>query len=273
MVESAAGVVFSVSEKAEMITALPLLLCDERLRELYIWGKIEGTLRTYLIAKGFAGSDLGAKAKYFFSLTGGQWAQLPEVTDEVVEVLESAGVGAQSQKRFSGDSSLVFKKDGEPEDEEEVEETQDGTVVTELHRLARTVTLIDVETGIVPHSAYFVCPHGQVTRNPSFNALSVGEAQMLSAFARTGTTLATLEANPRMEPSELHKMKTLEDDKPDGLWGLTFETDRMLVTIRNRFFPGHMFFIQVGTKVWGTVYRGSGLRNLDVAFMLTQTTE
>lgn len=53
-----------------------------------------------------------------------------------------------------------------------------------------------------------------------------------------------------------------------GSWSLQFERGSALVTLRSMLWLGFTFFHVPGTKDYGSIYVGTGEKNMDLPFML-----
>lgn len=58
-------------------------------------------------------------------------------------------------------------------------------------------------------------------------------------------------------------------DKPHSSWSIVKDPiNPTVVTIRNRLWPGYFAYHRSNTSLFGGVYMGDGLKNVDLAFML-----
>ena len=70
------------------------------------------------------------------------------------------------------------------------------------------------------------------------------------------------------EDKSTHFLDTIENDVPKGKWSLQFERGSALVVLKNLEWPGYVFFHSPTTRKFGSLYWGTGERNMDLAFML-----
>lgn len=63
-------------------------------------------------------------------------------------------------------------------------------------------------------------------------------------------------------------LEPLIDDEPKGLWSIQRQANGRIVTVRSLHWPGYCFFHQAGTKKFGSVYIGEGLKNDQLHFMI-----
>ncbi len=60
----------------------------------------------------------------------------------------------------------------------------------------------------------------------------------------------------------------LADDLPKGVWSIQVSHDNNSVSCRNLAWPGYYAFHKLNTGIFGSVYIGEGIKNIDLAFML-----
>jgi radial spoke head protein 9 len=60
----------------------------------------------------------------------------------------------------------------------------------------------------------------------------------------------------------------IDEDQPNGCWGLQFERGSALVLLRSLKWPGATFFNVPETNSYGSVYHGIAEENKDIPFML-----
>ena len=60
----------------------------------------------------------------------------------------------------------------------------------------------------------------------------------------------------------------IQSDHPKGSWNIVEDTTREVALIRNRLWPGYFAYHRARTHVFGGVYVGSGIKNLDLPFMV-----
>jgi len=55
-----------------------------------------------------------------------------------------------------------------------------------------------------------------------------------------------------------------------GVWSMQYDPSVRLVLLRNLLWPGFVIFVRPETTQWGRCYFGSGIQNVDIAFMLSR---
>ncbi|ESO86151.1 hypothetical protein LOTGIDRAFT_195269 [Lottia gigantea] len=260
------GIILSPEQKAALQTSLIILQNENKFNTIYFWGKICGIKDDYYIAQGVGRNEFEGR-KTFYSKDCIHWGLLPPATKAVRDQSRLA------KGRFTGDPSYEYehvetKKIGEGEDATEEEET---IMIKEENRLTSVIADIDEDVRIVPRAAYVKTPTGNVISNRSFEGLSVSESAKLSSYLHFREAKLLLE-KPLLDRANLDKaldfMDCIEEDIPRGSWSCQFERGSGLLTLRSLLWQGYTFFHVPGSRRFGSVYFGSGEKNLDLPFML-----
>ncbi|XP_062407008.1 radial spoke head protein 9 homolog [Sardina pilchardus] len=264
---SGAGLTLSSEQKAALQTSLVILQKNYKFHRVLFWGKILGIKGDYFIAQGVTDDEMRNK-KTLYSFDCMDWDLLPPPTDEMIAEVNTAASG-----RFMGDPSHEYEHTETRRHGEGDEAVEEDIVVkvSEEKRLATTVFTIDQEVSVVPRGAYIKSPHGTVQTNRSFEGLSVSEAGKLRNYLHFN------------EPKCLRKLSILEmadsdpcrdfldplsEDIPKGSWSIQFERGSSVCVLRSLLWLGLSFYHIPGTPQHGYVYMGTGLKNLDLPFML-----
>lgn len=148
--------------------------------------------------------------------------------------------------------------------------------LTELDRLAATVREVDRSCCAVPRGSMKFTPLNQVKFNEAFRGQSRADAFQLSGWVH-------------FRPVENKKQKDLiarqeaifasdflddvSDDKPNFSWSIIKDTTGAVSTLRSQLWPGYYSFQRCNTPIYGSVYIGDGIRNIDLPFMLPEARE
>ena len=97
---SLAGFTLNVEEKTVLNSSIAAKKAEEKLSNIFLWGKILAIQRDYYIAQS-TGADFFAR-KYFYSLDMINWFQLPEVSSDDKFRID------QIQARFMGDPAYEY---------------------------------------------------------------------------------------------------------------------------------------------------------------------
>lgn len=260
------GIILSPEQKAALQTSLTILQSNQKFARVYFWGKILGVKDDYFIAQG-VGQDEFSERRTLYSKDCVHWGLLPPATEEMRQTAKLA------KGRFTGDPSFEFehtevKRIGEGNDAVEEEETIN---IKEEDRMSAVIAEIDSESRIVPRGAFVKSPTGQIYENRSFEGLAVSEAAKLCNYMHFREAKCLHEKSLLQRASldkSLDFMDVIEEDVPMGSWSLQFERGSGLVNLRSLLWNGYVFFHVPGTRRYGSVYVGTGEKNLDLPFML-----
>ncbi|TNM95038.1 hypothetical protein fugu_017797 [Takifugu bimaculatus] len=166
-------------------------------------------------------------------------------------------VSVAAKGRFRGDPSYVY---------EHLE-----SKVSEENRLAVVIHQIDEEASVVPRGAFIRDLRGLVQVNRSFAGLSPSEATRLSNFLhfrkpknqKKRRILEMADLNPAID-----FLDVVSDDVPKGSWSLQLEGAGQVCILRSLLWPGLTLYHVLMTPQHGYIYIGSGMKNLDLPFML-----
>lgn len=260
------GVILSPEQKAALQTSLCILKNNQKFHKVYFWGKIIGVKDDYFIAQGVSNDELAEK-KTLYSKDCVNWGLLPPATEDMKKQARLA------KGRFTGDPSFEFehievKKTGSGDEQTEEEE---AIMIKEEDRLAAIISDIDQDVNIVPRAAFVRTPTGEVFQNRSFEGLSVAEAAKLCSYMHFREPVK-LQEKSLLQKANLDRsldfLDTIDEDIPKGSWSLQFERGSGLVTLRSLLWIGYTFYHVPGTRAFGSVYVGTGEKNLDLPFML-----
>ncbi|XP_008072123.2 radial spoke head protein 9 homolog [Carlito syrichta] len=226
---------------------------------------ILGLVGDHFISQGMREDQL-APRQTLYSLNCMEWSLLPPATEEM-EVRTSVVKG-----RFMGDPSHEYEHT-------ELQETNEGEklleeVVVQIKEETRLVSIIDQidkAVAIIPRGALFRTPFGPTHVNRVFEGLSLSEAKKLSSYFHFREPVElknkTLLEKADLDPS-LDFMDSLEHDIPKGSWSIQMERGNALVVLRSLLWPGLTFYHAPRTKNYGSIYVGTGEKNMDLPFML-----
>ena len=217
-------------------------------------------------------ASLPSKNFYWCTSQNYTFASLPNVKPEQASQLVDLGC------LFSGEFDTVLIESNEPP---QVIDAAAGIILppkhlTELDRLAATVREVDRSCCAVPRGAMKFTPLNQVKFNEAFRGQSRDDAFQLSGWVH-------------FRPVENKKQKDLiarqeaifasdflddvSDDKPNFSWSIIKDTTGAVSTLRSQLWPGYYSFQRCNTPIYGSVYIGDGIRNIDLPFMLPEARE
>lgn len=143
--------------------------------------------------------------------------------------------------------------------------------VTELDRLAYAVHAIENDCQVVPVTSFKMTPIKEVRRNEAFRGLKKDQVFQLDSYMhfRKPITKDKKEQLERDEAIYNHRfLDELTTDLPQGSWNLLKDTSEQVAILRNKLWPGYFAYHRVNTPIYGGIYFGNGIKNLDLPFMI-----
>jgi radial spoke head protein 9 len=213
-------------------------------------------------------SDFPTKTFFWCTNTNWTFASLPQPLLHLRDVYDKIDV------YFSGEfDRVVIDSHGKSElvhiDNKSLELSAKG--VTELDRLAYVVYAIDNDCSIVPVMSFKMTPIKEVRRNEAFRGLKKDAVFQFENYAHFRKPL-TKDKKEQLERDEaIYNHKFLDEitsDLPKGSWNLLKDTSDSVAVLRNTLWPGYYAYHRCNTPIFGGVYMGNGIKNLDLPFML-----
>lgn len=267
------GNVLNCQELTGLQAGLTVLRRDEKLRSVYLWGKVFGVESDYYIAYSLKDSDFEFPSKsFYFAKEDFQFQLLPPLTEEMADRIIELNI----EKPFIGKADLLMEPPAEGGDEAPAEEGQEGAPpkdekLREHHRLSQVVQEIDFDTAVVPKGAHALNEAHVVVPSSDFKGLGMTEATSLSRYVhfRQPTSPACLRALARTDAQFFANfLDPLEGDLPRGCWALRQDASAGHVTLRSLSWPGYIGYHVPQTTRYGGLYFGYGQKNRDLPFML-----
>jgi radial spoke head protein 9 len=143
--------------------------------------------------------------------------------------------------------------------------------VSELDRLSHIVHSIENDCQVVPRSSFKMTPIKEVRRNDAFKGLSSQTAFQIESYQhfRKVVNRDKREQIDRDEGIYNHDfLDEIQTDYPKGAWNILRDTTQEVALIRSKLWPGYYGYHRVRTSIFGGVYIGNGIKNLDLPFML-----
>jgi radial spoke head protein 9 len=264
------GNVLSQQEIMCVHAGLNSLKMQQKISEVFLWGKILGTQQDYYIAYGIGSPEFEFPSKvYFYATEDFQFQAMPQITEEVADRIIDLAVDAP----FAGDPNKIIEPSRESENAAETDATASDKPpkLTEADRLAQVVQEIDFDTAVVPKGAYALNEAHVVVPSGDFKGLSMAEASSIQKYVhyRPPTSVASLRAQAG---SDMHFFSNfldpLESDLPKGCWSIRQDPACSFVNIRSLLWPGYIAFHVPTTTKHGGLYFGYGQKNRDLPFIL-----
>ena len=106
-------------------------------------------------------------------------------------------------------------------------------------------------------------------RNPAFRGLTPEIGFDLASYHHFRNVQDPEKAKNLLEDDAVFSSTFLDDiinDEPLGVWSIQKDSNGSTAVIRNHFWPGYTAYHRVGSKFFGGVYVGEGIKNVDLAF-------
>lgn len=142
---------------------------------------------------------------------------------------------------------------------------------TELDRLAFVIRAIENDCAVIPIGAVKLTPAHELRIDHSFRGLTAEQANNLSNWQHFREPQNDeKKMSMQNEDAIFHKnfLDGLENDRPKGCWSVQCDDSKANVTVRNLLWPGFIGYHEARSPVFGYCYFGSGLKNVDLPFML-----
>lgn len=114
-------------------------------------------------------------------------------------------------------------------------------------------------------------PIKEVRRNEAFKGLKKDQAFKLESYLhfRKPINKDRKEQLDRDEAIYNHNfLDEIASDLPQGSWNLLKDTTEQVSILRNKLWPGYYAYHKVNTAIYGGIYIGNGIKNLDLPFMI-----
>ena len=174
---------------------------------------------------------------------------------------------------FSGEFDTVLIESNEPP---KVIDAAAGIILppkhlTELDRLAATVCEIDRSCHAVPRGSFKFTPLNQVVKNEAFRGCAKDQAFSLDGWVHLREVSNQKQKDKIARCEAVFSEDFLDDvnaDKPNFCWSIIKDTTGTLATLRSQLWPGYYGFQRCNTHIYGSVYIGDGIKNIDLPFMI-----
>ena len=143
--------------------------------------------------------------------------------------------------------------------------------LTELDRLAATVQEIDRSCSSVPRGALKYTPLHQVVTNEAFRGLTKDEAFKLEGWVHSRAVENQTQKDLIARHEAVYSddfLDNVSEDKPRHCWSIIKDTTGTVATLRSQLWPGYFAYHRSNTPIYGSVYIGEGIKNIDLPFMI-----
>jgi len=143
--------------------------------------------------------------------------------------------------------------------------------ITELDRLSYVVNQIENDCQVVPRGAFKFTPLREVRRNEAFRGLTKEEAFKPESYFhfRQVQQKEKREQIDRDDAVYNHDfLDEIQKDYPKNCWTLVKDSSETVATVRSLLWPGYFGYHRACSNVYGGIYFGPGIKNLDLPFMI-----
>ena len=143
--------------------------------------------------------------------------------------------------------------------------------LTELDRLAFVVKAIENDCQVVPVGSIKLTPLHEVRKNEAFKGLTSETAFLEESYLhfRSAQTKEKKELNQKDDAIfRSDFLESIDQDEIKGSWSVQPDTTKSQVIIKSLLWPGYYAYHKLKSKIFGGVYIGDGMKNVDLPYML-----
>ena len=263
----------SIEEQIKLKTTLDQLKCDIKAEEMLFWGKILGAEKDYYIALAiyYKGFKFPKKKFYFCSSSTFSFSELPEIQSHHLNEF------SKFNTYFIGNPDVILEKFSDNKNiniNEQIGDIFKPNLklknLTESDRLSFVVRTIEHDTSIVPLGGFKMLPINEIRRNDLFEGLSSDEIGKLENYFH----FRKIECQNKKDMIDMGKavfdfsfLDSLSDDNLKGAWSIQTDSAKTVCNIRSLVWNGYFAYHKANTNLFGSVYIGYGIKNMDIPFM------
>eukprot|EP00347_Sterkiella_histriomuscorum_P023716 403333631 len=289
------GLTLNLDERVQLEAAIMKLQTTWRCEEMQFWGKIQGLQHDYFIVVGqyFSAQYEFPFKKFFWALSKDfEFQEMPPLNDQhkdAINQIISLFSGNPKKKLINllpegeeGQEAAADEipaedgaEEGKQENLSDISEEEEIKIppkdLTELDRLVYVVYAIENDCCIAPAGAYKMTPTHQVRRNEAFRGLPNAQAHELRSylhFRNVQDSDLKQELDKPSAPFNPRFLEAIPEDSPVGVWTIQADGSNTTVLLRNLLWPGYGFYHKAGTKKFGQMYIGDGIKNDELHFMI-----
>ena len=144
--------------------------------------------------------------------------------------------------------------------------------ITEQERLSYVVNCVERQCQIVPVGSFRKNTLGQVQKNDAFRGLKFADLCNLDYYQQFRPCEQKEKTDLAAREEDIFCMEFLDNvalQKPDQSWTVQQdEINQAVVMLRSRLWPGFTAYARANTAIYGSLYIGNGLKQLDLPFMI-----
>ena len=263
----------SIEEQIKLKTTLDQLKCDIKAEEMLFWGKILGAEKDYYIALAiyYKGFKFPKKKFYFCSSSTFSFSELPEIQSHHLNEF------SKFNTYFIGNPDVILEKFSDNKNiniNEQIGDIFKPNLklknLTESDRLSFVVRTIEHDTSIVPLGGFKMLPINEIRRNDLFEGLSSDELDKIENYFH----FRKIESQNKRDMIDMGKavfdfsfLDCLCDDELKCGWSIQTDLAKSVSNIRSIVWPGYYAYHKSNSDLFGGVYIGFGIKNVDIPFM------
>ena len=267
------GVCLSIDEILKLQTVLDQLKKDIQAEEILFWGKIMGAEKNYYISEAlyYKGHKFPKRKFYFCSSSSFSFSELPEIQKHHINEFKNFNT------YFIGNPDIILKKFTDNTNsniEEQIGDTFKPNLklknLTESDRLSFVVRTIEHDCSVVPLRGFKMLPINEIRRNDLFEGLTSEEIDKLENYFH----FRKIECQNKKDMIDMGKavfdfsfLDCLCDDELKCGWSIQTDLAKSVSNIRSIVWPGYYAYHKSNSDLFGGVYIGFGIKNVDIPFM------
>ena len=256
----------SIEEQIKLKTTLDQLKCDIKAEEMLFWGKILGAEKDYYIALAiyYKGFKFPKKKFYFCSSSTFSFSELPEIQSHHLNEF------SKFNTYFIGNPDVILEKFSDNKNININEQIGDIFKPNLKLKNLTVVRTIEHDTSIVPLGGFKMLPINEIRRNDLFEGLSSDELDKIENYFH----FRKIESQNKRDMIDMGKavfdfsfLDSLSDDNLKGAWSIQTDSAKTVCNIRSLVWNGYFAYHKANTNLFGSVYIGYGIKNMDIPFM------
>ncbi len=267
------GVCLSIDEILKLQTVLDQLRKDIQAEEILFWGKIMGAEKNYYISEAlyYKGHKFPKRKFYFCSSSSFSFSELPEIQKHHINEFKNFNT------YFIGNPDIILKKFTDNTNsniEEQIGDTFKPNLklknLTESDRLSFIVRSISHDCSVVPLGSFKMLPINEIRRNDLFEGLSSEDLNKIDKYFH----FRKIESENKIDMINMGKavfdysfLDAISDDDIKNCWSIHVDSSKSVSNIRSLIWNGYFAYHKANTNLFGGVYIGYGIKNMDIAFM------
>jgi radial spoke head protein 9 len=232
-----------------------------------------GAEKNYYISEAlyYKGHKFPKRKFYFCSSSSFSFSELPEIQKHHINEFKNFNT------YFIGNPDIILKKFTDNTNsniEEQIGDTFKPNLklknLTESDRLSFIVRSIDHDCSVVPLRGFKMLPINEIRRNDLFEGLSSDEIGKLENYFH----FRKIESQNKKDMIDMGKavfdfsfLDCLSDDELKCSWSIQTDSAKSVSNIRSIVWPGYYAYHKSNCDLFGGVYIGFGIKNVDIPFM------